>query len=172
MFAKQNKLGEAIADYSKAIQLEPTNIFALVDRGTAYARQSKPKSALMDLNRAVQLEPTSAHALNALCWNGSLIGHAAQVISACEKAITVANAQEKDLYRDSRGLARAMTGNNQGAITDFQAFIQWATSDIAKAYYDVSDLQKRTIKRQNWIQTLQNHRNPFTPTLRKELFAE
>jgi tetratricopeptide (TPR) repeat protein len=172
MFAKQNKLSEAIADYSKAIQLEPSNIFAVIDRGVAYARQNNLKSALVDFNRAVQLEPNSVAALSALCWNGSLIGKAAQVLSACEKAVMVAKAKEKDSYRDSRGLARAMTGNGQGAIADFQAFIQWTTSDIAKAYYDANDLQQRITKRQNWIQSLQKKQNPFTPNLRQELLTE
>jgi tetratricopeptide (TPR) repeat protein len=172
MFAKQNKLNEAIADYNKAIQLEPSNIFALIHRGVAYARQGNPKSALVDFNRAVQLEPNSVAALNALCWNGSLMGYAAQVISACEKAITVANPQEKDLYRDSRGVAKTIMGNKQGAIADFQAFIQWTTSDRAKAYDDERNLQKRSAKRQIWIQDLQNHRNPFTPDLRQKLLAE
>ncbi|MGB8698100.1 MAG: tetratricopeptide repeat protein, partial [Thermosynechococcaceae cyanobacterium] len=172
MFAQQNKLDAAIADYNRAIGLEPAHIFAFIDRGVVYARKGNAQSALRDFNRAVQLEPNAVAALSALCWNGSLLGRAAQVMPACEKAITVAQVPEKDLYRDSRGLARAMTGNVQGAIADFQAFMQWTTSDIAKAYYDASDLQKRTTRRQNWIQALQSHQNPFTPTLLQELLTE
>jgi tetratricopeptide (TPR) repeat protein len=171
-FAKQNKLEEAIADYNKAIGLEPSNIFALIGRGVAYARHGNLKSALMDLNRAVQLEPNSLTALNSLCWNGSLMGHANRVISVCDEAVAVAQPQEKDFYRDSRGLARAMTGNDPGAMTDFQAFIQWTTSDNAKASFDARGLQRRIARRQAWIQSLQKHQNPFTLTLRQQLLAD
>ncbi|HEY9825053.1 MAG TPA: tetratricopeptide repeat protein [Stenomitos sp.] len=172
MYTKQNKLDAAIADYSKAIALEPTNIFSLIERGIVYARQGKSKSAIKDLNRAVQLEPNSVTALNALCWNGNLMGLTAQVISACDKVVTVAKPQEKDFYRDSRGLARAMAGDHQGAIADFQAFIRWTSSNTTKDDYEVSDLRKRIARRQAWIQSLQKHQNPFTPGLRQALFNE
>jgi hypothetical protein len=131
-----------------------------------------PNRPSWDLNRAVQLEPNSVTALNSLCWHGSLMGYAARVISACDRAVAVAQSREKDFYRDSRGVARAITGNDQGAIADFQSFIQWTTSDNAKASFDVSDLQKRIARRQTWIQALQKHQNPFTPDLRQQLLVE
>jgi tetratricopeptide (TPR) repeat protein len=170
--AKQSKLEAAISDYSKAIQLEPNNIWALVERGVLYARQNKTKEALADFNWAVKLEPNSASAQNALCWNGSLLGQAAQVIAACDKAIAAAQPQEKDVFRDSRGVARALLGYRQGAIEDLQAFVQWSQSDLAKTDSYASDLQARTALRQRWIQALQKNHNPFTAVVLRELLTE
>jgi len=74
---------------------------------------------------------------------------AALVLSACDEAVT--NAPEDGRIRDSRGLARALTGDTQGAIEDFQAFIAQTDNEDRKA------------QRQRWITTLQNGQNPFTP---------
>jgi Flp pilus assembly protein TadD len=38
-------------------------------------------------------------------------------MSACEKAVALA--PKNGEFRDSRGIARALTGNKQGAIEDF-----------------------------------------------------
>jgi hypothetical protein len=52
--------------------------------------------------------------------------------------------------RDSRGVARALTGNTAGAIEDFQAFIEGTDSAQAKK------------RRQGWIDALKKGENPFT----------
>jgi regulator of sirC expression with transglutaminase-like and TPR domain len=52
---------------------------------------------------------------------------------------------------DSRGLARAITGDNKGAISDFEAFIK-----------STQDADQKT-KRQNWVKELKAGKNPFTP---------
>jgi len=62
----------------------------------------------------------------ALCWFGSLWGYAAEVLYACDLA--VAKAPEVADFRDSRGVARALTGNRDGAIADFQEYVN-ATKD-------------------------------------------
>jgi hypothetical protein len=85
---------------------------------------------------------------NLICWNGSLNGKAALVLSACDEAVT--HAPEDGNVHDSRGLARALTGDSQGAIEDFQAFIAWTDNEEQKA------------QRQRWITALQNGENPFT----------
>ncbi len=62
---------------------------------------------------------------------------------------------------DSRGLARALTGDIEGAIEDFQAFVEWADNR--------TEYEKRKAQRQQWIKALQAGENPFTPELFKEL---
>lgn len=170
--AKQRKLEAAIADYSQAIRLDSSNTWAWIERGSLYARLNKVKEALADFHRAVQLEPNSASAQNALCWNGSLLGQATQVISACDKAIAAAHPQEKNFFRDSRGVARALLGYRQGAIADLQAFVEWSQSDLAKADQFHRHLQARISLRQSWIQTLQRNQDPFSPTVQQSLLTE
>lgn len=51
---------------------------------------------------------------------------------------------------DSRGLARSLTGDFQGEIADFQAFVEQTNNDDKKA------------RRQEWIEMLKVGENPFT----------
>src|SRR5262249_17488061 len=56
-----------------------------------------------------------------ICWRGSLDGSAARVLPVCERAVALL--PERPETRDSRGLARALTGNATGAIAGFTAYI-------------------------------------------------
>ena len=47
----------AIAEYTKAIQLDPTDALAFCSRGVAYYRLSDGHKALTDYNRAIELDP-------------------------------------------------------------------------------------------------------------------
>ncbi|HAA29589.1 MAG TPA: hypothetical protein DCE56_20235 [Cyanobacteria bacterium UBA8553] len=71
-------------------------------------------------------------------------------MQACENAVTLAPTNEE--FRDSRGIARALTGDKQGAIEDFQAFL--ASTDLN---------EERKKQRQGWIDALKAGKNPFTP---------
>ncbi|MCG8362539.1 MAG: hypothetical protein MJA27_04290 [Pseudanabaenales cyanobacterium] len=64
-------------------------------------------------------------------------------------------------YRDSRSLARALTGDTTGAIEDFQAYIDWSGSP-----------PRRKRQRQEWIEALEAGDNPFTDDLLKQLREE
>jgi regulator of sirC expression with transglutaminase-like and TPR domain len=77
-----------------------------------------------------------------------LLGHVADVMHACEQAVALA--PEDGGVRDSRGLARAQTGNVDGAIADFQAFIAWTNNEEQRS------------QRQRWIDALRRGENPFT----------
>ena len=138
LLVKQDRVTEAVAAYSKAI--------------AAYGRVPK-------------LDPdgsTRADAWNDLCWQASVRGHAAQVMEACERAVLLAGQTEpaSSNIRDSRGLARALTGNTAGAIEDFQFFI------------DHTDMDDRKQQRQQWIVDLRAGKNPFSPDVMKQLFVQ
>ena len=77
---------------------------------------------------------------------------------ACEKAVALAPKHGE--IRDSRGLARALTGNTQGAIEDFQAFVDWTNND------------EQRLQRQGWIDALRAGENPFTEVEIKSLLEE
>jgi len=85
---------------------------------------------------------------NQMCWIGSLNGHSAEVMDACERAVETNPSEWR--FRDSRGLGRALTGNFKGAIEDFQEFIKGTEDDEARA------------QRQGWIKALREGKNPFT----------
>ena len=48
---------------------------------------------------------------NEICWVGSLWGYAAKVMHACEHAVELA--PDSGEVRDSRGLARGVTGDTR-----------------------------------------------------------
>jgi regulator of sirC expression with transglutaminase-like and TPR domain len=77
---------------------------------------------------------------------------------ACEKAVALT--PDDGNFRNSRGLARALTGNTKGAIEDFQAFI--ASTD------DKEDKSQR----QRWVNALRAGKNPFTPEEIKSLLNQ
>lgn len=99
-----------------------------------------------------------AQSWNVLCWYGSLWGEAEAVLDACERAVQLD--PDNVEIRDSRGLARALVGDTQGAIEDFQAFVE------------ATENEPRRFQRQNWIEMLEAGENPFTPEVLRMLFID
>ncbi len=131
---------------------------ARVAEGRRLARAGNTSEAVAAYRTAQERDARltiTASDWNQLCWNGSLWGHAAEVMAACEQA--VARAADHGGIRDSRGLARALTGDVAGAIDDFEAFVAWTGNDLARA------------QRQDWIDALRDGRNPFTKELLERL---
>jgi len=87
---------------------------------------------------------------NAMCWGGSLDGFAAQVMPACERAVSL---DPLPGFRDSRGLARALAGDTKGAVEDFQTFVDWSKDN---GQYDTLGKE-----REGWIASLKQGKNPF-----------
>ncbi|MDF5740080.1 tetratricopeptide repeat protein, partial [Nostoc sp. S13] len=122
-----------------------------VDQGNSHLQEKKFKEAIADYTEALKLDPKVEipnDSWNTICWDGSLQKQAADVLPACEKAVALA--PEAGYIRDSRGLARALTGNTQGAITDFEVYIAQTDDKDSKA------------QRQRWVKDLRAGKNPFT----------
>jgi hypothetical protein len=90
---------------------------------------------------------------NTLCWFGSLDGFAAEVLPACERAVSLAPNSRLAGMRDSRGLALALTGKTEEAIPDFQALVDWCHQNGCS---DTTGSQ-----REQRIEALKNGQNPF-----------
>jgi len=163
----------AIAKLSDSAQLPPTLCdpqaevrqlaakFLVAVVGEICTRQGDIEKALAAYAEAQRLNPSleiPATVGNNLCRWGSLWGFAAEVMDACDTAVALD--PENGRFRDSRGLARALTGNIEGAIEDFQAFVDW------------TDQQERKAKRQRWIEALRVDENPFTKEEIENLFNE
>lgn len=132
----------------------------MLEKGSELVQEGKVKKAIASYQQAEKIDPTqiTARNWNTLCRYGSLRKKAADVIFACEKAVAL---DPKDGYVvDSRGLARALTGDLKGAITDFQVYIEWTNNEDNKA------------QRQDWIKALQAGENPFTDEVLKSLRNE
>ncbi len=129
-----------------------------VDEGNSRLEKKKFKEALAAYTAALKFDPKveiPADSWNAICWGGSLQKQAADVLPACDKAVAVA--PENGNIRDRRGLARALTGDTQGAIEDFEAYIAQTQDKDKKA------------QRQRWVKDLRAGKNPFTDAEIKKL---
>ena len=123
----------------------------LIEQGENLVKEGKVQEAVDAFEKAKKLDATwniSQDSWDTLCWYGALHGGAKTVISACDTAVALAPGNGD--VRDSRGVARALTGDTAGAIEDFQAFIEGTDSAEAKK------------RRQGWIDALKKGENPFT----------
>lgn len=118
----------------------------------AIALYNQVEKAITEFNNKKDLDQrleVSANSWNALCWSGTLNGFANEVMPACEKAVTLD--PEEGQWRDSRGLARALIRDMEGAIEDFQ----YAVNSEGLG-------ESQLPKRQRWLESLQAGENPFT----------
>ena len=98
----------------------------------------------------------SAYEWSVLCKYGSLYNYPQDVMFACEKAVALA--PKYRLARSRRGLARALTGDYNGATEDLKVFVK-----------QTNNSNKYKSRAQSWIKDLRNGKNPFTPEVLEEL---
>jgi ankyrin repeat protein/tetratricopeptide (TPR) repeat protein len=155
------KLADARIDSLAPSKLDPETVAALVavlGEAETFMREGEVGEAMAAYSQALALDSTLAASplyWDGLCWRGSLWGHAADVMAACEHAVTLA--PDNGGVRGSRGLARALLGDREGAIEDLEAFVAWTESDAQAA------------KRRGWIDSLRAGENPFTAEVLESL---
>jgi hypothetical protein len=137
-WARAGEVGRATESLQRARELNPTMALnpqtaaarwaasALIERGRRLVEQGKAKEAMASYEAAQEADPTlriAGASWDHLCWWGSLREYAADVMAACERAVTLV--PESVPYRFSRGLARALTGDCAGAIEDLKLGVEW-----------------------------------------------
>jgi tetratricopeptide (TPR) repeat protein len=167
--SQDGKVQEAVAAFREAKGLDPTLSLdpeaeagklaapRMVENGEQLAKDGKIQEALAAYAQAQQLDPTlkiSARDWNAICWFGSLVQQAATVMNACQQAVSLA--PENGNIHDSRGLARALTGDTKGAIEDFSFYVKELKKEKKS---EASELWIK--QRTQWIAALKAGKNPF-----------
>jgi tetratricopeptide (TPR) repeat protein len=130
----------AIADYSRAIELDPRYALAWGSRGAARAKKEDWDGAIADYTRAIELDPTLASAwgcrgfakASKRDWDGT--------IADLDRAIELDPKETSDW--GNRGFAKASKGDYGGAIADYTRAIElaptlapaWGNRGYAKAY--------------------------------------
>jgi hypothetical protein len=136
-------------------------VLTKLDRGIALAREGNILAARDTIEQALILDARPAEVvgyLNSLCWYGSIWGHPGDVLSDCDEAVEEAPGNGD--VRDSRGVARALVGDLEGAASDFEAFVDWTI------------LSKTKAQRIAWIKTLGQGENPITEEVLSDLRQE
>jgi len=131
---------------------------AALAEGGRLAREGALGPAMAAFAQAQQLDPrlmTSPTVWWTLCWYGGLWGYAEDVIGTCDRLVALDPGSASG--RDARGIARALTGDLDGAIADFEAVIAASGNGQQRA------------ERGAWIQALRAGRNPLTPEVVERL---
>lgn len=133
----------------------------LIEHSENLALRGEIPAALATLEEADTLHSlwgVNATSWNIVCWYGSLWNYADDVIQACDRAVDLEPNNIEIL--DSRGLARSLIGDIDGAIDDFSTFVRETTDE------------NRRYQRQNWVQMLKAGENPFTEEVLQMLFID
>src|SRR3984893_10335245 len=117
-YAKKGDLGPAIADYDKAIELDPKYTVAYFNRGLAYGNKADLDHAIADFGKAIELDPKFAPAYNARAWTYFKAAKAAQGLPDVEKSLQLLPDDPGAL--DTRGHIVEALGRREEAIADFR----------------------------------------------------
>lgn len=136
-----------------------------VTLGNSLAKKWEMKKVSEADDRASKVDGSlelNASFWNAVAWSFCLRGHAEEALAASEKAVQLATeGTALANCRDTRGLARALTGDKKGAIEDFETAIgSDALPDPVK------------VQRQQWVEALKREEQPFTKELLEKLRSE
>ncbi len=157
-------VARAIADLRRVASLAPDLASAHFNLGLALSRLGKDQApeALAEFHRAYELDPDSPGVNNALCWTYALLQRPEEAMPFCDRAVEL---DPSGYAYDSRGVARAEMGDFEGAIADFQAFLN-ALADDPEA------LARFGPRRRAWIEQLRSGENPFDTATLDALFQE
>jgi tetratricopeptide (TPR) repeat protein len=112
------KWNEAIAEYTKALGVDPAHVEALTNRGSAYTHIGKYSEALVDLDRAVELDPQNIIPYYNRCILFLYMGRYDDCIADCNTIITDLGIEYHWVYYH-RGQAYKEKGDYNQALADF-----------------------------------------------------
>ena len=136
------------------LPVDESVIFDYLDQAHNAALIGNIQDATTDYTLATRwaIDSGDADLSNEVCWVGSLDQFAKTVLPACDYAV---NLDPKNVdYRDSRGLARALSGDIKGAIADYSFVVQ-----PSNGYGSLNADQIR--ERKHWLDELKAGHNPF-----------
>jgi tetratricopeptide (TPR) repeat protein/S1-C subfamily serine protease len=125
---------EAIADYDRAIAINPKLAEAYNNRGNAKSELGNNQGAIIDYDRAIAINPKYAQAYSNRGNAKSELGNNQGAIIDCDRAIVIDPKYPFAYYRRSN--VKSKLGDRQGAIIDMKAaselFRQQGQMDLYK----------------------------------------
>jgi tetratricopeptide (TPR) repeat protein len=129
----KNFYKNAIQDFSRALEINPNYVDALINRGSAYAELGQFNDALMDFNRALKFEKRDAEIFNKrgeIYLQNKMFNEAIKDFTCA----LVLNPMFSDAYLN-RGRAYSEKGMPEEAMTDFKQAVK-ADSDQSFSFID------------------------------------
>jgi tetratricopeptide (TPR) repeat protein len=172
-FAEQKHWTKAIAEFSKAIHLNPKLALAYDNRGLAYANRGQWDQAISDFNQVIEIASnfSEAYVRRGFIWE--MKGNLNRAVADYNKAIEI-NPQEARAYF-FRGRAYGDRGLYDLALTDFNKAIE-LNPNSAEAYvrrgiiYAIKDQDAHAVADYN--QALEIDPNSVGAYLKRGLFWE
>jgi non-specific serine/threonine protein kinase/serine/threonine-protein kinase len=140
------------------VHLAPLRASLLATGRDAEARQVQDRVRRLINGRIAEFEEMQASGeiveaarWSGNCWWAALSGLPELAMRACDPAVEGARGIEVPRHHDSRGVARALLGDYEGAIADFEVFISnnWSEDPYA-------------IQRQRWVDRMRAGEAPFS----------
>jgi tetratricopeptide (TPR) repeat protein len=120
----------AIRELELAISLDPTDDYAFIARGNAYAYLQQFERAMADYDHALTLDPASAPAYYNRGRTWQDIGDLDRATADLDAAIRLRPAYLTALH--ARGIALQALGKNAPAIADFRQALALANDDATR----------------------------------------
>jgi tetratricopeptide (TPR) repeat protein/S1-C subfamily serine protease len=108
---------EAIADYDRALAINPKDVVAYNNRGVVKSALGNKKEAIADYDRALAINPKYAEAYNNRGNAKDDLGDKKEAIADYDRAIAI-NPKHAEAY-NNRGLVKSALGNKKEAIADY-----------------------------------------------------
>ena len=118
----QGDFNAAIADYTKAIELNPKFDLAYNNRGMAYHALGKYNEALAEYNKSTELNPKDASPYNSRGITYHILGKYKEALAEYNKSIEL-NPQYADAYLN-RGMAYHALGRYNEALVEYNKSIE------------------------------------------------
>ncbi len=131
--------GPAIADYTRALELDPAHVNAYVNRAVSRDQTGDHAGAIADYNSALRLDPSREYAKigrsfaqNALAWDHYLSGQPADGLALIEAAL--AQDRSNPDFLDTRAHILAALGRTDAALETFEAAAAAGNADLIRDY--------------------------------------
>lgn|GEM_PF-1189941 len=138
----------AIADYDRALALEPDNALTYINRGVARSGKGDLDAAMADYDRAIALAPDNALAYNDRSFDKIKKGDFAGAVEDANRAIAL---DPRLAYAyNNRGYALEREGNLDAALADYERSLALdannalAYNNRGYARYQLGDLERAT----------------------------
>lgn len=141
-FKEQGDNDKAIAEYNKALEINPTFAEAYARRGSRYAVQGKVSEALADYQKALSLDPSNATAYNNRGNARQVQGDLDGALADYNEALRL-NPKYADAY-NNRGAVRKDSGDLEGAMRDYNEAIRLDPNYI-NAYYNLGEVWEEKV---------------------------
>jgi tetratricopeptide (TPR) repeat protein len=152
--AQQSK---ALLDYSRALELAPDDLWALVSRGQVYVEVNQPEKAVEDLNRALQIlkavpnvreqnwSEAQAYARNGLGTARAMLGDSRSAFREFDLSIDLQ--PENGWVYFNRAQARERMGDNAAALADYKKAVSCSKPKLAAFKREFAETKIRELGR-------------------------